>query len=859
MKTFLLSFFCFLTILLSSSFCDGQTLYWIAASPSNWNNMANWSTTSGGFISCSCIPGISNIVVFDGAGGANGTCTLDVPSSIGAIQLNGYSGTIDLSGNDLIIGGVAANNIFNSGTVIGPGDITITATSNVSFAGTYLGSGANLNATLTTATGIFTGGTGTTFDGSVTVSAYSILLNGSRYNETTTLTKTGDVNDAGAGGNAFNGTTTIINTSNRILRTASTTGDSFNGSLEVIENSNTLLSKIQLAYGSGTITSFNGNIQVNSANNSSNVGGISFGESGGTSLLASGFTLTEGGTGFLRGTLDIRNFTQLGNTAQGIDLSWTDVASGSALTLVVTNSTFNGNVTFTASNLNLGGNNVFNGVSNTFIKATGGSSTTNVAGNNTFNQAGSGGSTTFRNNTTSTVSLASSIGGDTFNGNVTFNISTSAGQIRVAQTGTSFFLGNITLTYVHASPIMPVLFGTAEFSGTAAQNISNNRSLLPQFSVLRMNKTSENLQLNAPVTVVSTLNLTSGKIFSTSTNYISLLNNSTAINANNASYVDGPIRKIGDDAFTFPVGDDNYYRPIAISAPATTTSEFSAQYFYVNHGLGTTADPAIVSVSMCEYWALDRLADMQDVLVTLSWNPSTYCNNPDYITNPANLAVVHWNGTLWADHGNGGITGDETTEGTVVSFASVTNFGAFTLGSTALENPLPVELLSKEISIKNDGAEIIWKTASEVENNYFTIERSDDGYEFKSLAIVKGAGTTNEAHHYSWIDIAPLPGRSYYRLRQTDYDGLEKDLGILLLINEYAEPIIYPNPVRTSILLDRLNSDEFSTIVITDMMGRIVPSKRIKNLINVEHLSSGTYLLSVILPGRIISFRFTKE
>ncbi len=84
---------------------------------------------------------------------------------------------------------------------------------------------------------------------------------------------------------------------------------------------------------------------------------------------------------------------------------------------------------------------------------------------------------------------------------------------------------------------------------------------------------------------------------------------------------------------------------------------------------------------------------------------------------------------------------------------------------------LPVTLIHFNAEIKNNIAYITWATASEINNNYFTIERSSDGQHFRSVKQVKGAGNSESIKEYSEIDPDPLPGTSYYRLKQTDYNS----------------------------------------------------------------------------------------
>lgn len=85
--------------------------------------------------------------------------------------------------------------------------------------------------------------------------------------------------------------------------------------------------------------------------------------------------------------------------------------------------------------------------------------------------------------------------------------------------------------------------------------------------------------------------------------------------------------------------------------------------------------------------------------------------------------------------------------------------------------PLPIELLSFTAHSVEEGCQLEWVTATELNNDYFTLEKSVDGKQTEDVGIVNGAGTSTNTLNYSLIDEHPYVGVSYYRLKQTDYDG----------------------------------------------------------------------------------------
>lgn len=145
-----------------------------------------------------------------------------------------------------------------------------------------------------------------------------------------------------------------------------------------------------------------------------------------------------------------------------------------------------------------------------------------------------------------------------------------------------------------------------------------------------------------------------------------------------SSYVEGKVKKIGNDAFDFPIGSNGHYRPISISAPSSTTDAFTGQHTNENSDPTYEHDDkesSINEISTNEYWLLDRNTGTSNVSVTLSWDDMS-CG----FDTLANLRVVAWKDTIWKDLGNGGTTGD-TDEGTVMSGSAATVYGVYALAT----------------------------------------------------------------------------------------------------------------------------------------------------------------------------------
>lgn len=743
---------------------------------------------------------------------------------------NSGSGSIRLADNvpgttfngNIIVNSTAGGGIFFSQS--GGGTATLASGRTISVGGSgfttgdlairrFTQSGATAQNLAVTGTSRLILGPGVLFNGNVNFSGPQVFLQGGTYNGITSIAKTGATDNTSTGGNTFNATTTITNSGSGQFILANTNPDIFNASLSA---SNTGTSWLRFAEASAG-NEFNGSITFTGTSGS---GIIISNSAGGSSTLAAGQTLNIGS--FTTGELRFRRITQVGATPQNLTLT------GTAILTIGTSTVFYGNVTFQSPQVYLEGG-TFNGDAS--ITKTG-ATTNNSNGGNTFN-----GTTVITNASTAQMLLANGAG-DTFNGPVTFS-KTSTGVLFPAFNLISAFASNIT---INANSVITLAGGTGivNFVGANSQTITKTGGTpSPIFRRISTNKSTQQITLATDVTVSVSAAFGTGIINTDAVNFLNFADNATATGANDLSYVDGPVRKTGNDAFDFPVGDNGFYRPISISAPTTATHAFTAQYFNQNHLLGSPAvwDPSFWTVSGCEYWTLDRNVGASNVFVTLSWNEAA-CNL-GYITNPATLRVTRWTGTNWVDQGNGGTTGTPTN-GTIITSAAVTSFSPFTLASTDAQNPLPVELEWFRASVTPETSVLLeWRTTSELNNEAFEVERSKDGFDFARIARIDGAGTTTQSSDYSLLDEQPLAGLSYYRLKQIDFDGTVMYSGLVSVRRGEDPFIVYPNPAgKQWVMFNR----KVNAVVINNL-NQIIGTYAEADGFDTSNLAPGMYIV----------------
>ena len=181
--------------------------------------------------------------------------------------------------------------------------------------------------------------------------------------------------------------------------------------------------------------------------------------------------------------------------------------------------------------------------------------------------------------------------------------------------------------------------------------------------------------------------------------------------------------------------------------------------------------------------------------------------------------------------------------------------------------PLPIELISfNTSSIDNKTVTAKWSTASETNNDFFTIERSKDAFNYEEIGQVKGAGNSNIKLDYSFLDNYPLKGINYYRLKQTDFDGkfAYSEISTANMSDALNSGFtLYPNPSSTT-LNCLLTSEEETTVSynIKDVAGKILihdEFESLKQSIDISVLAAGIYIIEFASDTKLMQGKFIKE
>ena len=156
----------------------------------------------------------------------------------------------------------------------------------------------------------------------------------------------------------------------------------------------------------------------------------------------------------------------------------------------------------------------------------------------------------------------------------------------------------------------------------------------------------------APVDIYGDLNLAGGKLKTTRENLLTLKPGAQITNASATSFIEGPLAKEGNTAFTFPIGKDGFYHPLSISAPNQIIDVIIAEYFNAPQQEGAALSADLTDVSNCEYWTLEQLSGNSDLQIGLGW-----ASNSCPITDQLETVVSVWTGNIWDNLGNSDVIG----------------------------------------------------------------------------------------------------------------------------------------------------------------------------------------------------------
>jgi hypothetical protein len=413
------------------------------------------------------------------------------------------------------------------------------------------------------------------------------------------------------------------------------------------------------------------------------------------------------------------------------------------------------------------------------------------------------------------------------------SISGSAGNTKTL-TITSTFDGSSSF---YSSGTFAARSGKVLLGGTSAQSIGGSSTTA--FYDLTIDNVS-GVTLISPVNVTNYLNMSNGILTATSTNILTCTATASSSSGTATSYIEGPmfhtVAQTAAKTLNYPIGKAGDFRPAVLTPVHSTAASVTYRGEVVNSpaaALAYSLPPSLSSVSYVRYWLFTRaaIANFTSATMQLSYGVN------DYVLDSASLRIAQGNGALWENEGGSGsasVTGT-ITSGSFSSFNTV-----FTLAYTAGAGSLPVHMLNFAAARSGDNVRLHWATASEINNDYFTVERSADGNIFHKIAFIKGAGNSSQEIEYSLVDTDPLQGVSYYRIRQTDFDGTTDCSGVIAIaiFFEREQITVAPTVVTSNYVTVYLKGmkNQSANISLCDASGKILHTENVFLTAESEHL-----------------------
>jgi len=546
-----------------------------------------------------------------------------------------------------------------------------------------------------------------------------------------------------------------------------------------------------------------------------------------------------------------------------------EIAIGTASCANITlNSLASLNMTNGASLLNVSGNFINNG---TLSPGSGTIAFVANSGTQTIATGGTGAGKAFNNVTKSGNGTAQLDDNMQVNGNITisdgaFDASASNSDISVGGNWTSY----------NSNAFIEGANSTVEFNGTALQTLAVPGGEI--FKNIKLNNTASGsgigLQINNNLTVEGTVTFSSGKM-DIGANQLTIgtaLTNGTITGANSSKYVitnatagGGNIKAFTNTntAYVFPVGDSTNYSPMTVTftdgpqpgAYITTTAVKAV------HPELLTASPPTKYIS--RYWSVEPTGLEANPVYNVSFS---YVAADEvgvgtlypikYSTSTTTIGWLSCPGSTAA-----AVTGTSGANDNVLktfTWAGLTTFSDFTGAGDG--SPLPVTWLNFDAQFNNttNYVDVSWTTASEINNDYFQVMRSVDAVNFEVVGTVDGSGNSSLVKDYTFEDVNPLTGVSYYKIRQVDFNGMSDNTEIRAVSNTGGEAtctlFTYPNPLigqDLTIVYSNLDKGNWEFRLV-DITGKIVLSQnRTSELnagaftLNLEQLPAGIYLFQL--------------
>lgn len=424
----------------------------------------------------------------------------------------------------------------------------------------------------------------------------------------------------------------------------------------------------------------------------------------------------------------------------------------------------------------------------------------------------------------------------------------------------------------------------------ATPNADGSLSLSNEFYDVVINNSNGINLSTADIGYSNNLTLTNG-VITTGTDdtvYVESTSTSALPNGSSTSFINGNVKfNIGSNTsiYSIPLGDgtasSDYYRVDLVN-----NNLAGVDYITARMVTGSPNGYDVTSLLACDdsstqagitSFKLKQMASESHLKLTPSSQPTGgtyglnfYIANFDKSSWSSNKVAIFkrsegssdncaWSvaGTLPADDATGrNITDD------YLSFTGANSFSEFGPGGEG-GGLLPVTLSNFDATLNDGVVNIVWTTQTEIDNDYFTVERTQDAIEYEDVTEVLGAGNSIVRIDYSATDEEPLYGTSYYRLKQVDYDGTFSYSDIVSIENTYSNLSnfnVYYDGQNIQIRYELDNVVNYS-VMVYDISGKLVYNGILNGYVGNnyevipfnESVVSGVYSINIIDGNQVFS------
>jgi len=436
---------------------------------------------------------------------------------------------------------------------------------------------------------------------------------------------------------------------------------------------------------------------------------------------------------------------------------------------------------------------------------------------------------------------------------------------------------SIDRNFTNNAAVLDLSSTQVTFTGTTLSVIGG--ATVTAFDELVINKTGTNVRMDNSASLSNVLTLTSGAL-DLNTNTLSITNpNSTAvvrtagyILSENTSYSSVVCWTIGTDAtpHVFPFGTSAaVYIPLTFDL-STGDAGTACIATYPTGANNLPLPPGVNHVQ--DALGADNSANTVDRFYSVSLTGETTPNvditfsaTAGEVGTITTLLAQRWNGAFWDAPLPGQISGALSA-----TVPGVTAFSTWAMSGNSV--PLPVTLVSFSARQIKDRVSLEWTTASEIDNDFFQVEKSTDGKSFFAIGKVKGAINSTESQSYNFSDYELTQGRFFYRLKQVDLDKkFTYSHLVAVQIGEISTPSIllnvFPNPTAEALFISHEGLIEDVMIVtLFDPSGKILMKTEQSVRLNdgplemhLSDLKSGPYIVKVIAGETTKTFRIVRH